>query len=503
MAAPLGVVSLTYAEARARAAQVSDVAYASSSTSPRARPSAAGRRSPSRSPTRAPRRSSSCTAARTCGSRSTARRSSAGVRRRTGSRCTTSTPRNEVVVEARLPYVNDGDGMHTFTDPADGETLRVGATRHGHRPAGLRLLRPARPQGADRADGDGRPAWTVVANGRELDARGRRLRTFTTTPPIPTTCSSCAPARGTRAPGSTPGCRSAGTPARRWPPSSTATSRSMRRVTERVLRPLHRRLRRALPVRLLRPGVVPGLNWGAMETPGCVTFRDEYAAARRVTDAERPATAAMVIAHEMAHMWFGDLVTMNLVGGHLAQRVVRRLHGLPGRRTGRLRRRVARLPGQPQAAGYAADRRRSTHPVAAAPRTCPTSTPRPPTSTRSPTQGRLGAAPAGHLAGRRPSSRAQRPPHPAPVRQRHLADFLEALDRHRRDVRGWAEVWLRRTGFDTIRVTRDGDVPVLDRDGSGRTGSASRRTTGADVRTAGSSTSAEPPARLTSRPPRR
>ena len=31
-------------------------------------------------------------------------------------------PVNEVVVEARIPYVTDGDGMHTFTDPADGET---------------------------------------------------------------------------------------------------------------------------------------------------------------------------------------------------------------------------------------------------------------------------------------------------------------------------------------------------------------------------------------------
>src|SRR4029079_18936236 len=29
---------------------------------------------------------------------------------------------NEVVVEARLSYVTDGDGMHAFTDPADGET---------------------------------------------------------------------------------------------------------------------------------------------------------------------------------------------------------------------------------------------------------------------------------------------------------------------------------------------------------------------------------------------
>jgi aminopeptidase N len=48
-----------------------------------------------------------------------------------------------------------------------------------------------------------------------------------------------------------------------------------------------------------------------------------------------------------------------------------------------------------------------------------------------------------------------------------LADYLEALDSATdRDVRGWAEAYLRTTGFDTIRVTRDGDVPVLARDGS-------------------------------------
>ena len=54
---------------------------------------------------------------------------------------------------------------------------------------------------------------------------------------------------------------------------------------------------------------VPGLNWGALETPGCVTFRDEYLPLGRVTEGERR-RRAMVIAHEMAHMWFGDLVTL-------------------------------------------------------------------------------------------------------------------------------------------------------------------------------------------------
>ncbi len=46
-----------------------------------------------------------------------------------------------------------------------------------------------------------------------------------------------------------------------------------------------------------------------MENPGLVTFRDEFVYRSAVTDTERQ-TRAMVIAHEMAHMWFGDLVTL-------------------------------------------------------------------------------------------------------------------------------------------------------------------------------------------------
>ncbi|WP_406000857.1 aminopeptidase N [Streptomyces sp. NBC_00829] len=54
---------------------------------------------------------------------------------------------------------------------------------------------------------------------------------------------------------------------------------------------------------------VPEYNIGAMENPGCVTFREEFVFRGRVTQAayERRAN---VILHEMAHMWFGDLVTM-------------------------------------------------------------------------------------------------------------------------------------------------------------------------------------------------
>ncbi len=55
---------------------------------------------------------------------------------------------------------------------------------------------------------------------------------------------------------------------------------------------------------------VPEYNLGAMENPGLVTFTEKYVYASRATDAQYQARANTLM-HEMAHMWFGDLVTMN------------------------------------------------------------------------------------------------------------------------------------------------------------------------------------------------
>lgn len=54
---------------------------------------------------------------------------------------------------------------------------------------------------------------------------------------------------------------------------------------------------------------VPEFNAGAMENAGCVTFREDYVFRSKVTHA-RYARRAETLLHEMAHMWFGDLVTM-------------------------------------------------------------------------------------------------------------------------------------------------------------------------------------------------
>jgi aminopeptidase N len=54
---------------------------------------------------------------------------------------------------------------------------------------------------------------------------------------------------------------------------------------------------------------VPEYNLGAMENPGLVTFTENYIFTSRGTDAQYEGRATTLL-HEMAHMWFGDLVTM-------------------------------------------------------------------------------------------------------------------------------------------------------------------------------------------------
>ena len=54
---------------------------------------------------------------------------------------------------------------------------------------------------------------------------------------------------------------------------------------------------------------VPEFNAGAMENAACVTFQEDNVFRSKVTDAAYERRAETIL-HELAHMWFGDLVTM-------------------------------------------------------------------------------------------------------------------------------------------------------------------------------------------------
>jgi aminopeptidase N len=110
---------------------------------------------------------------------------------------------------------------------------------------------------------------------------------------------------------------------------------------------------------------VPEFTAGAMENPGMVTFSDESFLYRsRATEGDRR-LRAQVIAHELAHMWFGDLVTMRWWDGLWLNESFAEFMGLHTVEQG------TRFDGAwsdfclgRKAWGYRADQLPTTHPVA-------------------------------------------------------------------------------------------------------------------------------------------
>jgi aminopeptidase N len=460
-------VSLTYAEAVARAAQVSDVAYRID-LDLTSRESFGCRTTVSFSLTD-PRATTFLELADAQDLRLTVNDAPVTDPAYDGHRITLHDlePRNEVVVEARIPYVNDGDGMHTFTDPADGATYvsalvgmdiaqKVFACFDQpdlKAPISLTVTAPAE--------------WTVVANGRETGRDGDR-RSFSTTPPLSTYLFVvCAGPWHSRT------WEHAGLPFGWHIRRSLAAEldrdfADLKHVTEACFDFYTDAFDEPYPFDSYDQVMQPGHNWGALETAGCVTFRDEYVP-RSEPDAGALVDRATVIAHEMAHMWFGDLVTMkwwqdtwlnesfaDFMGYHVADQI-----GVPGTWPD------FSLNRKPT--GYAADSRRSTHPIAEdAERVVDVDTA---FNNFDMITYAKGASVLRQLVtwlgwdtfvtGTNRYLTEHR------FANAELDDYLEALDSvTHRDVRAWAEAYLLTTGFDTIEVARDGDVPVITRDGS-------------------------------------
>lgn len=83
----------------------------------------------------------------------------------------------------------------------------------------------------------------------------------------------------------------------------------IRHITQRGFDVYESEFDYAYPFEKYDQSFVPEFNAGAMENAGCVTHRDEYLFRSRVTSAAH-LNRDVTILHELAHMWFGDLVTM-------------------------------------------------------------------------------------------------------------------------------------------------------------------------------------------------
>ncbi|MFI2608576.1 aminopeptidase N [Kitasatospora sp. NPDC018619] len=226
---------------------------------------------------------------------------------------------NVLTVEADCAYSRTGEGLHRFVDPVDGETYLY---TH-YEPADARRVFANFEQPDLKAPFTftvtAPAAWDVWSNAphEAVTAEdGSRTWEFAPTRPISTylTAVVAGPYHVAR------------DHYRRELADGTALEIPLSAMCRRSLAPyfdadeilgvtklgldfFHEEFDYPYPFGKYDQAFVPEYNIGAMENPGCVTFREEFVFRSKVTDAAYEGRANVIL-HEMAHMWFGDLVTM-------------------------------------------------------------------------------------------------------------------------------------------------------------------------------------------------
>ncbi len=218
---------------------------------------------------------------------------------------------NELTIDAVGLYMNTGEGLHRFVDPVDGAVYLYSQFET----ADAKRLYACFDQPDLKATFSVHvtaPAdWEVVANGSTLSVEdapaGARLHHFATTEPMSTyvTALVAGPYHVVRDhhDGIDLGIFCRATLAQYLDPDRLFTE------TKQGFDFFHDAFGVRYPFGKYDQLFVPEFNAGAMENAGAVTFREEYVFRSRVTRYLYDRRCETIL-HEMAHMWFGDLVTM-------------------------------------------------------------------------------------------------------------------------------------------------------------------------------------------------
>jgi aminopeptidase N len=359
-----------------------------------------------------------------------------------------------LVVDAEMAYSNTGEGMHRFVDPADGATYLYAMSFLDHAQRIFAAFDQPDLKAPVTLSVTAPPEWTVAGNGRLAATPAPGRWEFAPTAPLATYVVTLVAGpwhvrRDTHD----------GIPLALYCRRSVAAhlDRDLTEilgVTRACLDRFHELFGdERYPFGKYDQAFVPEFNAGAMENPGLVTLRDDYLYRSAVTDAERELRAT-TIAHEMAHMWFGDLVTMRWWDDlWLNESFAEYLGTRVTAEATRFDRAWTTFAMRRKNWGYAADQRPSTHPVA-------------PTEVADAAQALLnfdgisyakGAAvlrqlvawvgDEAFLAGLRAHFAAHR------FGNATLADLLGAMEQASgRDLGDWADRWLRRERVDTVRA---------------------------------------------------
>ena len=219
----------------------------------------------------------------------------------------TVTGTNELVVDAVMPFRNDGEGLHRSVDPADGRHYVYGMSFMDAAPTIFACFDQPDLKAPYTFHVVAPRDWVVIGNAPaeqvepgvwEL-ARTQPLSTYFVTlvagPYHVITDEHDGIPLGLSARASIAA-------------DLDKDADELLTMTRQCFDEFHRLFGIRYPFGGYHQAFVPEFNAGAMENPGCVTFRDPLIFSSRVTRGVR-IQRATTVAHEMAHQWFGNITT--------------------------------------------------------------------------------------------------------------------------------------------------------------------------------------------------
>ena len=223
---------------------------------------------------------------------------------------------NELIVEADCLYTNTGEGLHRFVDPVDGEVYLYSQFEVPDSRRVFAVFEQPDLKATFQFTVTAPAAWKVVSNSPtpEPASAGEGVATweFAPTPrissyitaliagPYEATFSELTSSSGRVIP--------LGVYARKslW---QHLDADYVFEKTRQGFAYFEEKFQTPYPFEKYDQLFVPEFNAGAMENAGAVTFTETYVFRSKVTDAVKERRVVTIL-HELAHMWFGDLVTM-------------------------------------------------------------------------------------------------------------------------------------------------------------------------------------------------
>jgi aminopeptidase N len=223
-----------------------------------------------------------------------------------------------VRVTARCRYMTTGEGLHRFVDPADGLTYLYTQFEVPDARRVFAVFEQPDLKATFRFTVTAPADWLVLsctptpARAVEADLPGAAVWAFPATPPLSSYVTAIVAGPYQGATGELTSRDGRTIPLGVYCRASLAEHLEAEEILDTTRRGFafyEAAFETPYPFDKYDQVFVPEFNAGAMENAGCVTVTDTYVFRSKVAESVRERRAITVL-HELAHMWFGDLVTM-------------------------------------------------------------------------------------------------------------------------------------------------------------------------------------------------